>query len=116
MRALQGNGEFFNTTQQVVNIVCMCVCVQMKGIVKQGVRCKDCGISCHKHCKDHVVVDCKKRKEKKSKCFGVVRVTLFLFCTEATKVRDRSATITAELYYDDDISLKERLARAETVS
>ena len=39
----------------------------MKGIVKQGVRCKDCGISCHKHCKDHVVVDCSKRKEKKSK-------------------------------------------------
>ncbi len=38
----------------------------MKGIVKQGVRCKDCGISCHKHCKDHVVVDCSKRKEKKS--------------------------------------------------
>ena len=40
--------------------------VQMKGIVKQGVRCKDCGISCHKHCKDYVVVDCSKRKEKKS--------------------------------------------------
>lgn len=40
---------------------------QMKGIVKQGVRCKDCGISCHKHCKDHVVVDCSKRKEKKSR-------------------------------------------------
>lgn len=39
----------------------------MKGIVKQGVRCKDCGISCHKHCKDHVVVDCSKRREKKSK-------------------------------------------------
>lgn len=57
----------------------------MKGIVKQGVRCKDCGISCHKHCKDHVVVDCKKRKEKKSKCFVVVvvvvRVTLlFVLC------------------------------------
>ena len=25
---------------------------QMKGIVKQGVHCKDCGISCHKQCKD----------------------------------------------------------------
>ncbi len=40
----------------------------MKGIVRQGVRCKDCGISCHKHCKEHVVVDCSKRKEKKCKC------------------------------------------------
>ena len=43
------------------------VCLQMKGIVKQGVRCKDCGISCHKHCKDYVVVDCSKRKEKLKK-------------------------------------------------
>jgi Ca2+-binding EF-hand superfamily protein len=37
----------------------------MKGIVKQGVRCRDCGIACHKHCKDHVVVDCNKRKARK---------------------------------------------------
>lgn len=72
----------------------------MKGIVKQGVRCKDCGISCHKHCKDHVVVDCSKRKEKKK-----------------AKVRDRAASLateTSELYCDDDTSIKERLARAET--
>ena len=61
--------------------VCVCVChvsvrapaaaavlVQMKGIVKQGVRCRDCGISCHKHCKDHVVVDCNKRKARKCEC------------------------------------------------
>jgi hypothetical protein len=39
----------------------------MKGIVRQGVRCRDCGISCHKHCKDHVVVDCNRRKARKSK-------------------------------------------------
>lgn len=72
----------------------------LKGIVKQGVRCKDCGIGCHKHCKDYVVVDCSKRKEKKK-----------------AKGRDRSATTTAqssELYCDDGMSLKERLARAET--
>ena len=44
------------------------VLVQMKGIAKQGVRCRDCGISCHKHCKDHVVVDCNKRKARKCEC------------------------------------------------
>ncbi len=46
----------------------------MKGIVRQGVRCKDCAISCHKHCKDYVVIDCKKTKEKKSKCMCVICV------------------------------------------
>ena len=35
---------------------------QMTGSVKQGVCCKDCGISCHKHCKDYVVVDCNEKK------------------------------------------------------
>ena len=39
--------------------------VQMKGIVKQGVRCKDCNVNCHKHCKDYIVVDCSKRKKSK---------------------------------------------------
>lgn len=65
----------------------------LKGIVKQGVRCKDCGISCHKHCKDHVVVDCSKRKEKKPK-----------------KSRAQSMVVPS---YSDESSLKERLQRAE---
>lgn len=69
----------------------------MKGIVKQGVRCRDCSIACHKHCKDYIVVDCRKRKEKKTK-----------------KRQQQSANADgAELYCDDDISLKERLQRAE---
>lgn len=70
----------------------------LKGIVKQGVRCKDCGICCHRHCKDYVVVDCSRRKEKKPK-----------------KSRSQNAVNphSAELYCDDDISLKERLQRAE---
>lgn len=52
------------------------LCLQMKGIVKQGVRCRDCGTACHKHCKDHVVVDCTKRKERK--CKGVTLATVGL--------------------------------------
>lgn len=71
----------------------------MRGIVKQGVRCKDCGISCHKHCKDYVVIDCKKTKEKKKGSKG-----------------QKASTVSSErpeLYADDDISLKERLQRAE---
>lgn len=70
----------------------------MKGIVRQGMRCKDCGISCHKHCKDHLVVDCSKRKERKGK---------------KPRVSQANQPHTGELYCDDDISLKERLQRAE---
>uniref|UniRef100_A0A5F5PRA4 RAS guanyl-releasing protein 1 n=1 Tax=Equus caballus TaxID=9796 RepID=A0A5F5PRA4_HORSE len=31
------------------------------GVIKQGYRCKDCGMNCHRQCKDLVVFECKKR-------------------------------------------------------
>eukprot|EP00731_Ephydatia_muelleri_P022196 Em0014g787a len=68
----------------------------MKGIVKQGVRCKDCSVTCHKYCKDYIVVDCSKRKK--------------------IKKRPESMPLDAgsDVYYEDSTaSLKERLERAE---
>ncbi|XP_040832305.1 RAS guanyl-releasing protein 4-like isoform X1 [Ochotona curzoniae] len=31
------------------------------GVIKQGYRCRDCGLCCHKHCRDQVKVECKKK-------------------------------------------------------
>lgn len=31
------------------------------GLIKQGWKCKDCGINAHKHCKDLVVMECRER-------------------------------------------------------
>ncbi|XP_067875226.1 RAS guanyl-releasing protein 1-like isoform X2 [Heterodontus francisci] len=33
------------------------------GVIKQGYRCQDCGINCHKQCRDMVVLECKKRNK-----------------------------------------------------
>uniref|UniRef100_W5KAV7 RAS guanyl releasing protein 4 n=1 Tax=Astyanax mexicanus TaxID=7994 RepID=W5KAV7_ASTMX len=33
----------------------------MWGVIKQGYHCKDCGVNCHKHCKDQVAMECLKR-------------------------------------------------------
>ncbi|KAM4690316.1 RAS guanyl-releasing protein 1-like [Rhinophrynus dorsalis] len=33
------------------------------GVIKQGFRCKDCGMNCHKQCKELVVFECKKRSK-----------------------------------------------------
>ncbi|KAG8524421.1 RAS guanyl-releasing protein 4 [Galemys pyrenaicus] len=30
------------------------------GVTKQGYRCRDCGLCCHKHCRDQVKVECKR--------------------------------------------------------
>ncbi|XP_037675535.1 RAS guanyl-releasing protein 4 isoform X2 [Choloepus didactylus] len=35
------------------------------GVTKQGYRCRDCGMCCHKHCRDQVKVECKKRPAAK---------------------------------------------------
>ncbi|XP_043918309.1 RAS guanyl-releasing protein 1-like isoform X2 [Protopterus annectens] len=33
------------------------------GVIKQGYKCRDCGMNCHKQCKDLVVIECKKRSK-----------------------------------------------------
>uniref|UniRef100_A0A673J2R7 RAS guanyl-releasing protein 1-like n=1 Tax=Sinocyclocheilus rhinocerous TaxID=307959 RepID=A0A673J2R7_9TELE len=35
--------------------------VSLWGVIKQGYHCKDCGVNCHKHCKDVVGMECMKR-------------------------------------------------------
>ncbi|XP_075956916.1 RAS guanyl-releasing protein 4 isoform X1 [Anarhichas minor] len=39
------------------------------GVIKQGYHCKDCGINCHKHCRDLVGMEClKKHKNTTGSC------------------------------------------------
>lgn len=95
---------------------CYGVSLQMKGIVKQGVRCRDCGISCHKHCKDHVVVDCNKRKARKCECMrlpiDLIRTLLLLTAKKTDSLVESEDT---EVYGHGDSLLRERLQRAEEV-
>ncbi|XP_028847059.1 RAS guanyl-releasing protein 1-like isoform X2 [Denticeps clupeoides] len=36
------------------------------GVIKQGYRCRDCGMNCHKLCKDQVAFECKKNAKASS--------------------------------------------------
>ncbi|XP_038641999.1 RAS guanyl-releasing protein 1-like isoform X1 [Scyliorhinus canicula] len=45
------------------------------GVIKQGYRCHDCGINCHKHCRDMVVLECKKRN-KSPQCDSTLPMAL----------------------------------------
>ncbi|XP_055081750.1 RAS guanyl-releasing protein 4 isoform X2 [Periophthalmus magnuspinnatus] len=38
------------------------------GVIKQGFHCKDCGINCHKHCRDVVGSECLKKDKNTSSC------------------------------------------------
>jgi len=43
------------------------ICVsQLWGLIKQGWKCKDCGINVHKSCKDIVVMECRTKSTRKS--------------------------------------------------
>eukprot|EP00062_Callorhinchus_milii_P024594 gi/632984690/ref/XP_007909266.1/ PREDICTED: RAS guanyl-releasing protein 4 [Callorhinchus milii] len=44
------------------------------GVTKQGYRCQDCGINCHKQCVEQVTLECKKRT-KTPHCESVVSVS-----------------------------------------
>uniref|UniRef100_A0A2K6MFR5 RAS guanyl releasing protein 4 n=1 Tax=Rhinopithecus bieti TaxID=61621 RepID=A0A2K6MFR5_RHIBE len=35
--------------------------ITLWGVTKQGYRCRECGLCCHRHCRDQVKVECKKR-------------------------------------------------------
>lgn len=41
------------------------------GLIKQGYKCKDCGINSHKHCKDLVVMECRRSTTSSSRCNSV---------------------------------------------
>uniref|UniRef100_A0A4W3HZV6 RAS guanyl-releasing protein 1 n=1 Tax=Callorhinchus milii TaxID=7868 RepID=A0A4W3HZV6_CALMI len=36
------------------------------GVIKQGYRCRDCGMNCHKQCRDLVVLECKNKPKATS--------------------------------------------------
>ncbi|XP_053488822.1 RAS guanyl-releasing protein 1-like [Ictalurus furcatus] len=40
------------------------------GVIKQGYRCRDCGMNCHKSCKDQVAFECKKNAKPSSSADG----------------------------------------------
>ncbi|XP_045148948.1 RAS guanyl-releasing protein 4 [Echinops telfairi] len=55
---------FLHTFQEVTfrkPTFCSCCNSFLWGVPKQGYRCRDCGLCFHKHCRDHVNVECKKR-------------------------------------------------------
>ncbi|KYO30139.1 hypothetical protein Y1Q_0004742 [Alligator mississippiensis] len=51
----------FHTAAFKKPTLCHCCSGLLWGVSKQGYRCQDCGMSCHKQCKELVDVECKRR-------------------------------------------------------
>ncbi|XP_039985822.1 RAS guanyl-releasing protein 4 isoform X2 [Xiphias gladius] len=57
------------------------------GVIKQGYHCKDCGINCHRHCRDLVGMEClKKHKNTTGSCP----------CTPAPDFRTKGSSCSSE--------------------
>lgn len=54
--------EFHETTYLKPTFCTHCTGL-LWGLIKQGWKCKDCGINAHKHCKDLVVMECRNKQQ-----------------------------------------------------
>ncbi|GFO32305.1 ras guanyl-releasing protein 3 [Plakobranchus ocellatus] len=61
------------------------------GLIKQGWKCKDCGINAHKHCKDLVVMECRSKGSKRTESMsnGVVHQDLTISAKRKISQRHR---------------------------
>ncbi|CAF4280897.1 unnamed protein product, partial [Rotaria magnacalcarata] len=59
-------GEFkhdFHETTYFKPAFCVHCTGLLWGLIKQGWKCKDCGINAHRHCKDQVVMECRQKRQ-----------------------------------------------------
>ncbi|CAF1361695.1 unnamed protein product [Rotaria sordida] len=59
-------GEFkhdFHETTYFKPTFCVHCTGLLWGLIKQGWKCKDCGINAHRHCKDQVVMECRQKRQ-----------------------------------------------------
>ncbi|KAK3802145.1 hypothetical protein RRG08_050031 [Elysia crispata] len=61
------------------------------GLIKQGWKCKDCGINAHKHCKDLVVMECRSKGSKRTESMsnGIVHQDLTISAKRKISQRHR---------------------------
>ena len=42
----------------LLSLCCCCCCLQLKGVFRQGLKCKDCSICVHKRCSKDIGSNC----------------------------------------------------------
>ncbi|XP_032882835.1 RAS guanyl-releasing protein 1 isoform X2 [Amblyraja radiata] len=62
-KSVQGFFHNFQETTYLKPTFCDNCAGFIWGVIKQGYRCRDCGMNCHKQCRDLVVLECKKRSK-----------------------------------------------------
>ncbi|XP_078262510.1 RAS guanyl-releasing protein 1-like isoform X2 [Rhinoraja longicauda] len=62
-KSVQGFFHNFQETTYLKPTFCDNCAGFIWGVIKQGYKCRDCGMNCHKQCRDLVVLECKKRSK-----------------------------------------------------
>ncbi|EDV28774.1 uncharacterized protein TRIADDRAFT_19834, partial [Trichoplax adhaerens] len=65
----QGFVHEFQETTYLSLTTCYHCARLLWGVIKQGYKCKGCGINCHKQCKDLVVAECRPRNNRDNSKF-----------------------------------------------
>ncbi|CAF4802995.1 unnamed protein product [Rotaria sp. Silwood1] len=101
-------GEFkhdFHETTYFKPTFCVHCTGLLWGLIKQGWKCKDCGINAHRHCKDQVVMECRqKRSNPVNKQGSVTDARLSRNSFRIRKTRKQKATQTEDMNFSSTSS------------
>ncbi|CAF3458431.1 unnamed protein product [Rotaria sp. Silwood1] len=101
-------GEFkhdFHETTYFKPTFCVHCTGLLWGLIKQGWKCKDCGINAHRHCKDQVVMECRQKRQNQVNKQGSVsdsRPSRSSF--RIRKTRKQKATQTEDINFSSSTS------------
>ncbi|CAM4909434.1 unnamed protein product [Rotaria socialis] len=101
-------GEFkhdFHETTYFKPTFCVHCTGLLWGLIKQGWKCKDCGINAHRHCKDQVVMECRqKRPNPVNKQGSVTDARLSRSSFRIRKTRKQKGTQTEDMNFSSSTS------------
>ncbi|CAF2828110.1 unnamed protein product [Rotaria sp. Silwood2] len=101
-------GEFkhdFHETTYFKPTFCVHCTGLLWGLIKQGWKCKDCGINAHRHCKDQVVMECRqKRQNPVNKQGSVTDARSSRNSFRIRKTRKQKATQTEDMNFSSSSS------------
>ncbi|XP_041071049.1 RAS guanyl-releasing protein 1-like isoform X1 [Carcharodon carcharias] len=73
------------------------------GVIKQGYRCRDCGMNCHKQCRDLVVLECK-NKPKTTDTSPTSSSTPTALCPTGTKSHNTGNEDGPFTYFNEEVN------------
>ncbi|VDK89549.1 unnamed protein product, partial [Litomosoides sigmodontis] len=89
---------------RIENFIKLALKVHLWGILRQGFKCHDCGLTVHRTCRDNVVVECRRTSNWKTTVTESAKITRKFLPSIGSLPRLRTTSTTLEHDEEDDIA------------